>query len=211
MQLLRKINFPKFTGLSCVMMPFIQGEPNSLPKEYKPYLSIISENYLEKGKIGFLTIDERFVKAGSSQRGFNSAGINRNVHIEVGRRSDINCWGSDGSDGDGTNTWGRRSATTLHDNTMVLIANSISNTCRVWNAVEKRNTNDGDLSMYISDYPEESGKLLKAGELVKMSIFTPHECVNQTQSGNRQFFRIVGEGVKGRESYFTVNSLVKAA
>lgn len=41
-----------------------------------------------------------------------------------------------------------------------------------------------------------------------MSIFTPHECIKQTKSGNRQFIRIVGEGVEGREDYFTVNPLI---
>lgn len=52
------------------------------------------------------------------------------------------------------------------------------------------------------------GILLKSGQLAKMSIFTPHECIKQTKSGNRQFIRIVGEGVEGREDYFTLNPLI---
>ena len=91
---------------------------------------------------------------------------------------------------------------------MVLIANSISDTCRVWDAKEMRFTQDGDLSAYIDNYPTETGILLKSGEVAKISIFTPHECINQTQSGKRQFFRIVGRGVKGREDYFTINPLI---
>jgi hypothetical protein len=50
--------------------------------------------------------------------------------------------------------------------------------------------------------------LLKSGEVAKISIFTPHECISQTKSANRQFFRIVGKGVTGREDYFTINPLV---
>lgn len=199
-----KIQFPEFTGIKCNMMPFIQGDSSSLPDAYKPYAKIINDNYLEKGEIGLLTIHESFVEGGKSQRGYNSTGINRNVHIEVGRHERLNCWGGDG----GGSSWGGKYKTLLDDETMVLIANSISDTCRVWDAREMRFTRDGDLSAYVDNYPTETGILLKSGEVAKISIFTPHECINQTQSGKRQFFRIVGKGVKGREDYFTINPLV---
>lgn len=194
------IKFPEFTGIKCNMMPFIQGDASSLPEIYKPYAKIIDENYLEKGEIGLLTIDESFVKANKSQRGYNSKGINRNVHIEVGRNEKYNQWGG--------NSWGGSPKTLLNDNTMALIANSISDTCRLWNTKEMSYTKDGDLSAYIEKYSEETGILMKSGEVAKISIFTPHECINQKQSGNRQFFRIIGKGVKGREDYFTINPLI---
>lgn len=196
------IKFPEFTGVKCNMMPFIQGDASSLPDVYKPYSKIINDNYLEKGEIGLLTIHESFVEGGKSQRGYNSMGINRNVHIEVGRHEKINSWGGSGS------SWGGKYKTLLDDETMVLIANSISDTCRVWDTKEMAYTKDGDLSAYIDKYPAETGILLKAGEVAKISIFTPHEAINQTQSGKRQFFRIVGKGVKGREDYFTINPLI---
>lgn len=194
------IQFPEFTGIKCNMMPFIQGDSSSLPEIYQPYSKIINENFLEKGEVGFLTIDEAFVHTGKSQRGYNSKGIERNVHIEVGRHDKINSWG-------GT-SWGGKYNTLLDDKTMVLIANSISDTCRVWDAKEMSYTKDGDLSAYIHKYPEQTGKLLKSGEVAKISIFTPHECISQKESSNRQFFRIVGKGVKGREDYFTINPLI---
>lgn len=183
------------------MMPFIQGDSSSLPDTYMPYSEIIDNNYLEKGELGLLTIDESFVEVGKSQRGYNAGGINRNVHIEVGRYKDGNCWGG--------NSWGGKANTLLDDDTMVLIANSISDTCRFWDALEKRYTRDGDLSSYIEDYPEETGYLLKAGQVAKISIFTPHECVAQKESMKRQFFRIVGKGVTGREEYFTRNPILE--
>jgi len=197
------IQFPEFTGVKCNMMPFIQGDASSLPDAYKPYAKIINDNYLEKGEIGLLTIHESFVEGGKSQRGYNSMGINRNVHIEVGRHEKLNCWG-----GGGGSSWGGKYKTLLDDTTMVLIANSISDTCRVWDTKEMAFTKDGDLSAYIDKYPAETGILLKSGEVAKISIFTPHEAINQTQSGKRQFFRIVGKGVKGREDYFTINPLI---
>lgn len=198
------IEFPQVMGVKCSMMPFIQGDSSSLPDEYKSYSKIIDENYLEKGEIGYLTIDESFVNSGESQRGYNSKGINRNVHIEVGRYENKNRWGGSG----GGSSWGGRNQTLLDDDTMVLIANNISDTCRVWDNKELSYTDDGDLSEYIDRYPEHTGKMLKSGEVAKISIFTPHECITQKESGNRQFFRIVGKGVTGREEYFTVNPLL---
>ena len=202
--IVNKIEFPQPIGVKCSMMPFIQGDSSSLPDEYKSYSKIIDENYLEKGEIGYLTIDESFVNSGESQRGYNSKGINRNVHIEVGRYENKNRWGGSG----GGSSWGGRNQTLLEDDTMVLIANNISDTCRVWDNKELSYTDDGDLSEYIDRYPEHTAKMLKSGEVAKISIFTPHECITQKESGNRQFFRIVGKGVTGREEYFTVNPLL---
>lgn len=198
------IEFPNFKGIRCNMMPFIQGDSSSIPKEYKSYASIIDNNYLEKGELGWLTIDEKFVEIGKSQRGYNNKNINRNVHIEVGVFNNSYKWGSDQGYG-----WGGKPNVSLKEDTMVLIANNIDNTCRYWNNLEKRFTQDGDLSEYISDYPEKTGVLLKSGELAKINILTPHECVNQNYSSNRQFIRIVGKGVEGREDYFTINPLLK--
>lgn len=202
--IVNKIQFPEFTGIKCNMMPFVQGDSRSLPEIYKPYSKIINDNFLEKGEIGFLTIHESIVRANESQRGYNSAGINRNVHIEVGRNEKLNHWGS----GSGGASWGGKYSTLLDDSTMVLIANNISDTCRLWNTKEMAYTKDGDLSEYIEKYPEHTGINLKSGEVAKISIFTPHECINQKESGKRQFFRIVGKGVVGREDYFTINPLV---
>jgi hypothetical protein len=193
-----RIRFPKFTGVKCSMMPFIQGDGSSLPAPYQSYSKIVDKLFLEKGEVGFLTIDESFVGAGKSQRGFGAA--DRKVHVEVGRVAKVYCWGDTG--------WGGSPRTILDSDTKVLISNSVSDTCRVWNEKETSYTKDGDLSEYIDKYPEQTGMLLKQGEVAKISIFTPHECVNQKRSGNRQFFRIVGKGVRGRENYFTINPLI---
>lgn len=88
--IVNKIEFPEMTGIKCTMMPFIQGDHQSVPEIYQPYAKIINKNFLEKGEIGYLTIHESVVEAGKSQRGFNDLGINRNVHIEVGRNEKEN-------------------------------------------------------------------------------------------------------------------------
>jgi len=182
------------------MMPFVQGDSSSLPEFCRSYAVVIDDNYLERGQIGFLTIQESFVSKGRSQRGYNSAGSTRNVHVEVGRHQRQNWWG---------NTWGGSSRTLLADETRVLIANSVSDSCRFWDTHEFACTADGDLSALLNKYPEHTGRLMKRGELANISIFTPHECVPQWRAGLRQFFRIVGRGVTGSEPYFTPNPLLK--
>jgi len=183
--IVNKIIFPKQQGIKCNMMPFIQGNASSLPDQYKSYSKIINKNFLEKNEVGFLTIDESFVNVGSSQRGYNSNNINRNVHIEVGRVNNQNRWGNGGSNG-----WGGKETTLLDNNTKVLIANNISNTCRYWNTLETSYTLDGDLSDYINKYPENTGILLKKGEMLKMSIFTPHECIVQKNQTTGNFLEL---------------------
>lgn len=199
-----RLTFPKFTGERCLMMPFIQGDSKSLPENLQQYSEIINNNFLEKGEIGFLTIDERFVNAGNSQRGYNSKGIERNVHIEVGHleNSDKLRWGGQNYG------WGSRANVILTPETNVLIGNNLDDTCRYWDKLETRHTKNGDLSDYIDDYTEESGILMKAGELVKINILNPHECIKQTKDAFRQFIRIVGKGVTGREEKFTINPLL---
>lgn len=198
---MKNITFPKFSGIRCNMMPFIQGDPSSVPVEYEAYREIISELFLEKGEIGHLTIDESFVMKGNSQRGYNSKNVDRNVHIEVGYGKEGCGWGGP--------MWGGSFKTILDESTRVLIANSVSETCRVWDVLEKSYTLDGDLSAYLDKYPENTGRLLRNGEIAEISIFTPHECVPQDISSERQFIRIVGKGVCGREDYFTANPLFK--
>jgi hypothetical protein len=201
-QIIGKLRFPEFTGIKCSMMPFVQGDPESLPAKYHPYSEAVKTLVLEPGKIGFLTIDEAFVTAGKSQRGYNSANAKRNVHIEVGHRDGLNFWGGGGGG------WGRGMGTILESKTKVLIANSLSYTCRFWDKQELDYTRDGDLSAYLDRYNEDDGILMQSGDVAEIGIFTPHECLPQRKSGNRQFIRVVGVGVHGREDYFTVNPLV---
>lgn len=196
------MQFPHPMGVKCDMMPFIQGDSKSLPERYQSYASVVDKFFLDKGEIGFLTIHESYVEQGRSQRGYNSSGINRNVHVEVGQREGLYVWGG---------YWGRAedSRVFIHEDTEVLIANSISDTCCVWDTEDMSYTEDGDLGAYIDQYPEDSGYLMKEGEVARISIFTPHECVAQPYPGIRQFFRIVGSTVEGREEHFTVNPLME--
>ena len=95
----QQITFPEFSGIRCLMMPYIQGDPESVPKTYEPYRGIIESVFLKRGDLGFLTIDESPVVAGMPHRGAR-ARFARALHTEAGRDPNkIYCWGGGG--------WGR--------------------------------------------------------------------------------------------------------
>lgn len=195
------IDFPAFSGARCYMMPFIQGRGESLPPAYAAYAEIVSRLALEgqAGMVGLITIDETHVAAGTSQRGYGAG--DRTIHTEACLAADRLSWGP---------TWGPRPFVELSRDTRVLIANSIEATCMVWDQDVEDTTPDGDLSARATEFPREAGRMMRAGEVMEIGIFTPHECLPQASAGPRQFLRIVGRGVHGRESYFTENPLVAA-
>lgn len=180
-------------------MPFIQGRGESLPRPYRQYAEIVESLVFpgQEGEIGLITIDETFVEAGQSQRGYGAG--SRTIHTEACMSGESFTWGP---------TWGTGGTVTLDRDVRVLIANSIPDTCMIWDVDVHDTTPDGDLSLRSGEFPRSSGRMMQAGEVVEIGIFTPHEPIIQRNSGNRQFFRIVGKGVHGREQYFTRNEFL---
>ena len=200
--LVSKIVFPEYTGVRCLMMPYIQGEPESVPKEYSAYSDILKSQFIKKGDIGYLTIDESPVKAGKAHRG-SRAKTPRALHTEVGKIPDIPylCWGNRGR-------WGGSSDVLLDGDVSILLANSIDNTCAVWDSTHTDTSEDGDIGYAADQYPYESAIKMKAGEVFKIGVFTPHESLPVKEDTRRQFLRIISSGVHGRADYFTDNPLM---
>lgn len=197
-----RITFPAFTGKRCLMMPYIQGEPNSVPELYRSgYEQILSDLCLARGRIGFLTIDESLVISGSAHRG-KRAKFNRALHTEAGLHPDrVLAWG-------GGNTWGGSPRVTLEPDVEILLSNSINRSCAIWNATHENTSLDGDIGDCAGQYPYSDAVLMNAGEVYRIGILTPHESLPVKADANRQFLRIVGDGVHGREPYFTENPLL---
>ncbi|MDB4314465.1 hypothetical protein N9955_00390 [bacterium] len=198
-----KIKFPKFSGIRCLMMPYIQGDPSSVPEQYrKGYEDIIKNIVLDIGKIGYLTIDESLAKKGKPHRGDRSK-TDRALHTEAGLHPDaMYCWGGE------TYGWGRGNRVTLERDTEVLLANSIDNTCAYWDTEHENTSLDGDIGHESEKYPFSNAVYMKAGEVHKIGILTPHESLPVVKDIKRQFLRIIGEGVHGREEHFTINPLM---
>jgi hypothetical protein len=91
-----------------------------------------------------------------------------------------------------------------------LLANNIDNTCAIWDSVHENTSFDGDIGDCAEEYPYSKAIMVRAGDVHRIGILTPHESLPVTNSVNRQFLRIVGSGVHGRESHFTINPLMKA-
>lgn len=198
------IHFPEFTGIRCLMMPYIQGDPSSVPSEYKNYSDIISNVFVKKGDIGFLTIDESTAKGGNPHRGAR-AKHGRALHTEAGRHPDeVYAWGNGGG-------WGSSHRVTLDRDVKVLLANSIDDTCALWNVEHENTSIDGDIGNYSDQYPYSDALFMKSGEVHEIGILTPHESIPVLVDTPRQFLRIVSSGVYGREEHFTQNPLIKFA
>lgn len=194
---MQTISFPEYNGVRCLMMPYIQGEPDSVPDEYATYSDVIREVFIRKGDIGYLTIDESVAHAGKPHRGAHSK-TNRALHTEVGRvPGRLYCWGGGG--------WGRRHRVTLERDVQVLLANSLDDSCATWDAEHEDTSIDGDIGHVADVYPYGQASLMKAGEVRRIGILTPHESLPVKETMRRQFLRIIGSGVHGREPYFTVN------
>ena len=195
------IKFPEFSGIRCLMMPYIQGEIDSVPEEYNTYKDIIQTVFVRKGDIGFLTIDESVIPETGIQRGARSK-FGRALHTEAGLHNGRLGWG-------GSLGWGDRRLVSLDPGTEFLIANNIDKSCAVWDAIHPDTSLDGDIGDCADQYPYEDAIILDAGEVYKIGVLTPHEGLPVSGYDKRQFLRIVGKGVIGREEYFTENPLLK--
>jgi len=194
------IEFPEFSGIRCLMMPYIQGDPSSVPDEYSAYSKIIRDVFVRKGDIGYLTIDESLAKQGTPHRG-SRATTDRAIHTEAGRRpGKIYAWGC--------GNWAKSHMVTLNRNVQILLANNVDGSCAIWDAEHEDTSLDGDLGHVADAYPYTQSKLMKAGEVHQIGILTPHESLPLVKDTNRQFLRIVSAGVHGREPYFTINPLM---
>lgn len=195
------VKFPKFSGIRCLMMPYVQGNSESVPKTYLPYKNIIDSVFLKKGDIGFLTIDESQVTKGIPHRGAR-AKFGRALHTEAGRspRNTFQ-WGGGG--------WGNKTNVELAREVKILISSNLDDSCAVWNEEHENTSLDGDIGYIGNSYPYNNAKFLKCGEVCEIGILTPHESLPVQRNFNRQFLRIVSSGVYGREDYFTENPLMK--
>ena len=196
----QSIKFPSYSGLRCLMMPYIQGESESVPVEFWRYADILRSVYLKRGDVGFLTVDESVVESGKAHRGAR-AKFGRALHTEAGRHPDrIYAWGGGG--------WGGKHRVTLDGGVKILLANNLDGSCAVWDATHENTSIDGDIGYAASEYEYPDAVMMMAGDVHEIGILTPHESLPVTRDFQRQFLRIVSSGVYGREPHFTINPVM---
>jgi hypothetical protein len=189
-----EVQFPEPANRNVNMMPFIFGDKNSLPDDLKCYFRLIEMcPYMKDdlGKVGYLTVHESYVDVGEAQRreglhiespgvfadGANPAAFTPGVEHRWGMGM---FWGPDRYEGG------------------IYMASSVAGTSKVWDALVD-STVPGIVDRHggcehLRDLIGE-GTTLDAGELIWMTDMTPHEALQQKESGFRQFFRVVTPSV----------------
>lgn len=185
-----EVEFPEPSGISINMMPFIIGDPDSIPAKFRQYWPMIEACpglHREAGYIGYLTLQESWVESGRSQR-------RPGLHLETpglvmskGGETAVDTWGM-GDIGDGNELIGG-----------IYMASNLSDSCRVWNVQVKQPENmvgaNGDIEHLREILGCDEGILVKSGELVWLTDTTPHESLPMPEETYRQYFRLVTSAV----------------
>src|SRR5690348_6079765 len=133
------------------MMPYVQGELRSVPETYAPYADILADVFVRRGDIGYLTIDESPVTAGSPHRGAR-AKYGRALHTEAGRiPGKCYKWGGGG--------WARAHNVELERGVRILLTNNLDDSCAVWDTEHEDTSWDGDIGDRAEQYPYETARL----------------------------------------------------
>lgn len=205
------VTFPPPSGLKVNMMPFIMGQNDSVPEHMHGYLPLIEACRLprsERGKVGYLTIDEAEVNAGESHRrgglhidcpgmilGADGAVLSGTLDLSPG-------WGGDGILGMSVPNLGRRGG--------IYMASSIPNSTRVWGALIDQPANVADSHGGIEHLRGllGEGHVLPPCQLTWMTDRTPHESLCLEKVSYRQYFRLVTSNVTvWYEKHSTANPL----
>lgn len=189
------------------MMPFVIGDPASIPEEYRQYVELLQrcQGYKcssEEGKIGYLTIHESLVQGGETQRRLG-------LHTEAPGLVTI-------SGGKGVvqveSHWGRGFDFYPVNKIQggIYMASTLSDSCRVWNA---RIAKPCDVVGHLGDIEHlrgflDAGSTMKKNELFWITDATPHESLPLKENQYRQYFRFVTSDVTvWYEKHSTTNRL----
>jgi hypothetical protein len=170
------IKFPKPRFININMMPFIMGDPLSIPIEYRHYASLIEMCLLdpnEKYKIGYLSIAESFVKNGYTQKRIG-------IHTEK-RAHGIAC----GKGSISVNPISNK----INLSGGIFMASNVNESCQIWN-INANNPKPIDIQSQIMETKCDPYKI-KQNELIWFTDTCPHEVLPQKYSAIRQWFRIV--------------------
>jgi len=215
------------------MMPFIMGDPSTIPVELHGYLPLVDAcDSITPGKVAYLTVTEGHVQGGDTQR-------RGGIHTEGGFRLFGGGWGGGrfgggvgngfggGSDGKSSvleelkelRKVGREGLSYEQSQRLEYLESihkmatprtdgvymaSTDGACRVWDST----TYDVDALGALNGSPQGLVEKMDPSRLYWLTDRTPHEALPSRFSGNRQFFRLVSNKVDGWwEDHNTANPL----
>lgn len=160
---LSQVRFPKFSGTRVMMMPFhIQYPVDSLPAYLKGYGEMVRCLKLGEPGIGYLTVDEVFVKKGETHR-------RPGLHVDG-----YGSWGGGGG-------WGGRG----------MILASTMQGCRAWQHESPIPVDsDGGLDHAREHFKDADSILMEPNTAYWCAPMAVHESIPQYIDWNRQFVRI---------------------
>lgn len=175
--LVGSVKFPAPTGLSVNMMPFVMGDPGSIPEFLHGYLPMIESCQLELeqlGKTGYLSVTETRVITRVSQR---RAGIHTEKHPGIG-------WGGGGG-------WGGpvQDVTTRRDG--IYMSSTVDDSCYIWDTRIKTPGEMGNCEHLRKELGTVPGLFTDADGLYWLTDSTPHESLTLAPGTFRQWFRLV--------------------
>jgi hypothetical protein len=168
------VTLPYYAGTRVMMLPVIIGNEASIPDllagEWKATFHELSElaNPAHKGKVGYLTIDEKIVQPAKTHR-------REGKHVDGVFQGSTGSWGGGGG-------WGSVG------NGMITVASHPG--CRAWNQTFIGRTGYEGECDHLADQCEGEGTLFGAGEVFWVDGLCVHESVAMTRPTPRQFVRL---------------------
>lgn len=176
---------PRFAGTRVLLMPIIHGDRTSLPDELAAYGPLV-EDFAKAapayhGQVVYLTIDEKFVRAGQTHR-------RRGLHVdgfylteEGGRRSGT--WGGGGG------AWG--GASVLGDGGTGLLTVSDVAGCRAWGQeFAGVPAPEGDCEHFRPQCRLDRQETLAPGGIYWLGPLCVHESLPMEKDTRRTFVRL---------------------
>lgn len=165
------VPLPEFTGIRVMMMPIVIGDASSIPEELSGYLPTLEAMWgrcsQHNGKVGYVTIDEKMVRAGETHR-------RRGLHVDGVYHGKAGGWG-----GGPGGPWAKGG---------MIIASSPAG-CKAWEGTFRGEPGPEGECDHFADQCDE-GIVLEEGVAYWMSATCVHESLPQEEDVERQLIRL---------------------
>lgn len=173
-ELVGEVELPEFSGVRVMMLPILIGEVESLPDFVENYKALfrtlceVNQALKHKGKVGYLTIDEKTVEPGGTHR-------RGGLHVDGIYNGQAGGWGG--------GSWGSAG------NGMLTVSNPAG--CRAYHqSFEGWPGNEGECDHLLDQCDVSNSTLFKANTLYWVDGMCVHESVPQLEVVDRQFVRL---------------------
>lgn len=199
-QQLSKICFPKPKSINITMMPFIMGDPQSIPMKYREYWQMIKScniPALEYGKVGYLSVMECRIKANATPHAAsictNSRQARGGLFMAFNQENTCKIW-----------NYPRSSSNITHSSSNPL-RTTYSCSARSPSFVNNSIIDHEDCSHHVDEMGEPT--MMKANHLYWVTNCTPHEVLGLNRTAYHQWFCLIPHICTWYSADYTHNSL----